>query len=66
MISTTTLMIWTGILLVLSVLVARWRLGVWDIESEDGPPSPSIWIYLSVLSGLVLVCWGAYRMVMEY
>lgn len=59
-------MIWAGVVLVLSVLILRWRLGVWDIESESGPPSPSSWHYVTVVVGLVLVGWGAYQLIAAF
>ena len=56
------LTLWIGVGLVLLVMVRRWRLGVWDIEAEGGPPSPGVWDLVLVLAGLVLTGWGAFML----
>ena len=61
-----TLMIWIGVVLVLLILVSRWRLGVWDIDAEKGPPSPSIWSMVILILGLVLVGWGSILLLRDY
>lgn len=61
-----TWVLWGGIVLVLIVVVARWRLGVWDIESEEGPPVPSLWSLLAVILGLAMVGWASYQMIQNF
>ena len=59
------LLIWGGVILVLGLLVVRWHMGVWDIEADDAPPTPTGWSLLLLVLGVLLVITGAYRMVME-
>ena len=59
-------MIWVGIGLVLTILIKRWHLGVWDIDSDQGPPSPSLGAVLLLLLGVILVGWGSIRILADY
>ncbi len=66
MMNNSTLMIWIGIALVLLVLVQRWRLGAWEIDTDKGPPKPATWTLFAMCLGLVLVGWGSYLLLQDY
>ena len=58
------LLLWGGVALVLTLLIRRWRLGVWDIEAED-PPSPPGSYYVALLLSLILTGAGVTLLLLD-